>query len=81
MGKNLSSEKGQRQVVIPYVGLSPQEVVLKRKKTVGMVVRERIHMGEKKDIEGFTENSPHNGDLKHFPHQFLLAHQGQMLAS
>lgn len=41
----LGSGRGQRQVLTAYFGLSPQEVALKRKKTMGILVRETWKMG------------------------------------
>lgn len=38
----LGSGRGQRQVVTAYFGLSPQEVALKRRKTVGILVRDNM---------------------------------------
>lgn len=52
------------------LGLSPQEVVLKRKKTVGTVMREIMEKGYRgeKDIEGFHRVLRHTPGVSNMPY-------------
>lgn len=53
-GNELASGRGQRQVLTAYIGLSPQEVVLKRKK-------DRGYLGERKHGERIRKRKRHWG--------------------